>query len=191
MLAAKVLKYLAFTLILLFGVFGLLFAAGYAVEDPGGWAAAGMIAAQLIPIIILAVLALWKPAWAAPVFVVITVLVILFNILDSAFGLLDRNVLGPIGSISVLALALSLGFLGLRRTTLAGILLVVLAAAQFVATIAGFLVRMAGMDDVPPIGAILGGSSGVVVVPILIVGILFWVAGALAKKSKPLEKVAA
>lgn len=191
MLAAKVLKYLAFTLILLFGVFGLLFAAGYAVEDPGGWAAAGLISAQLVPIIILAVLALWKPAWAAPVFVVITVLVVLFNILDSAFGLLDRNVLGPIGSISVLALALSLGFLGLRRTTLAGILLVVLAVAQFVATVVGFFSRMAGMDEAPPIGAMLGGSSGVVVVPILIVGILFWVAGALATKSKPREKVAA
>ncbi len=91
----------------------------------------------------------------------------------------------------MLALALSLGFLGLRRTTLAGILLMSLAVAQFVATVVGFFVRMAGMAEVPPIGAILGGSSGVVVVPILIVGILFWVAGIVAKKSKPLEKVAA
>lgn len=88
---AKFVKYLAFTVMLLFGVFGSLFAAGYAFEDPGGWASVGMVAAQLIPFVILAVVAVRKSDWAVPVFVVITIAVSGLNIIDSAFRLLDRN----------------------------------------------------------------------------------------------------
>ena len=39
---AKVLRYVAFGLMVFFGLLFGLFAAGYAFEDPGGWEAVGL-----------------------------------------------------------------------------------------------------------------------------------------------------
>lgn len=43
----------------------------------------------------------------------------------------------------------------------------------------------------PPLGALLGGSSGVVVLPISIVGILFSVAGVLTARTMPPDRPSA
>ena len=80
--------------------------------------------------------------------------------------------------ITVFALAVALAALGLHRAKLAGALMVTLALVQLGATVLGVLVRAAGEGPGP--GAMLGGSSGVVVLPVLVAGAMFWLAGVYA-----------
>ena len=175
MRTSKILKYLAFALMTLFGVLGGLFAAGYAFEDPGGWAAIWMTLAVVLPVAVLIALALWRPVLAAPVLTVVTALVVVFNLLDKAFRWIPRDDWGPVDSVALLGLGVALGFLGLQRPRLAGWLLVISGAAQLL----GIIIRplRMGRGEVPPLGALLGGSSGVVVVPMVVIGVLFLLAG--------------
>lgn len=162
---AKVLRYVAFTLMALFGLLGGLFVAGEAFADPGGWRAVAMTAAWVLPLIALSVFALRRPAAAGPVFVGATALVVLFTLADSAFGIIPRGT-GPVVAVVAFAIGVALAFLGLHRAELAGLLMVVAGLAQLTAT-----------------RGHLGGSSGVVVLPILVVGLLFLLAGALGHES--------
>jgi hypothetical protein len=89
-------------------------------------------------------------------------------------------------AVAVFALGVTQAFLGLHRQVLAGTLMVLTGVVQLVATVVGTAVH-AGLRGegvpagaVPGVGALLGGSSGVVVVPLLVVGALFLLAGALA-----------
>ena len=170
---AKVLRYVAFTLMALFGLFGGLFVAGEAFSDPGGWQAVAMTAAWALPLIALSVFSLRRPAEAGPVFVGATALVVLFTLADSAFGIIPRGT-GPFGAVVVFAIGVALAFLGLHRAELAGLLMVVAGLAQLAATVIG-----RGSEP----GPMFGGSSGVVVLPILLVGLLFLLAGALGHES--------
>lgn len=178
---ARVLRYTAFTAMTLFGVLGGLFVAGYAFEDLGGWPAAGLTALWVVPLVALSVFALRRPGAAGRVFVWLTAAVILFTVADSAIGIIPRDAWGPVAAIVVFALGVALAFLGLHRPRLAGLLMVVTGAAQLAATIIGVAVRQADGEPGggPGLGAMLGGSSGVVVLPLLVVGVLFLVAGAL------------
>src|SRR5512139_349132 len=178
---ASVLRYVAFTFMALFGLLGGLFVAGYAFEDPGGWAAVGMTALWVVPVVGMSVLALLRPEAAAPVFVAATALVAVFTFADSAFGIIPRDDVGPVAAITVFALVVALAFLGLRRPGLAGLLMIVAALSQLVATVVGVAVHDGG--EGPGMGAMLGGSSGVVVLPALIVGALFLIAGTMTHES--------
>jgi len=171
---AKVLRYVAFTLMALFGLFGGMFVAGEAFLDPGGWQAVAMTAAWALPFIALSVFALRRPAAAGPVFVGATALVVLFTLADSAFGIIPRDSWGPVAAVVVFAIGVALAFLGLHRAELAGLLMVVAGLAQLAATVIG-----RGSEP----GAMFGGSSGVVVLPILLVGLFFLLAGALGHES--------
>jgi len=147
--------------------------AGEMFTDPGGWPAVAMTASWL-PLIALSVFALRRPAAAAPAFVGATALVVLFTLADSAFDIIPRNSWGPVAAVAVFAIGVALAFLGLHRAELAGLLMVVAGLAQLAATVIG-----RGSEP----GAMFGGSSGVVVVPILLVGLLFLLAGALGHES--------
>ena len=179
--ASKTLRYVAFTFMALFGLFGGMFVAGSAFDDPGGWAAVGMTALWVIPLVALSVFAFRQPEAAGPVFVAATALVVLFTLADSAFGIIPRDDWGPIAAVAVFALGVALAFLGLHRPALAGMLMVAAGLAQLVATVIGVAVRETG--DGPGPGSMLGGSSGVVVLPILVVGVLFLIAGSLDRES--------
>jgi hypothetical protein len=179
---AKILTYIAFTLMALFGVVGGLFVAGYAFEDLSTWAAIGSTAAWLVPTVVLCLLALTRYSAVPTVFVVLTGLVAAFTLVDSSVGLVDRDALGPVAAIGVFALAVSLAVLGLRQASLAGLLLVVLGLVQLAATSIGFLGEWEAGGG-PRLGALLTTSSGVIVVPLLLVGALFLVAGGLAHQS--------
>ncbi len=180
--AAKVLKYIAFTLMVLVGLVGGLFVAGYAFEDLDTWTAIGSTAAWLVPTVVLCLLALTSSSAVPTVFVVLTGLVSAFTLLDSAVGLVDRDSLGPVAAIAVFALAVSLAFLGLRQSSLAGLLLVVLGVVQLAATSLVFVQEWQGGGG-PGVGHLLTTSSGVIVLPMLFVGALFLVAGGLAHQS--------
>lgn len=179
---AKFFKYTAFTLMTLFGVLGGLFAAGYAFEDLELALAIGLTAAWVVPMIGLSVFALRAHDLAPRVFVGLTALAVLLTLFDSAVGLVPRDDVGPVASIAVLVLGVGLASLGLRRASLAGLLMVVLALGQFAATLLGHLGEWTGGEG-PGMGDMLGGSSGVVVAPVLMAGVLFLAAGALAHDS--------
>jgi hypothetical protein len=179
---ASVLRYVAFTLMALFGLLGGLFVAGYAFEDPGGRAAVGMTALWVVPMVALCVFALRRPAAAGTVLVGVTATVAAFTLLDSVVGFIPRDDLGPVAAIVVFALGVVLAFLGLHRAALAGLLMVAISLAQLAATML-VIVGAGGPGEGPGTGAMLTTSSGVVVVPLLVVGALFLVAGAMAHES--------
>lgn len=166
--SGSVLRYVAFGWMMLVGLVGGAFVVGETVDDPGGWAAAILVASWLVPFAALAWLALAEPELARPVFVGGTALVGAFTVADAAFGIVPRDV-GPVAAIAVLVLAVALAVLGLRHTALTAMLLLALGAAQLLATLL----------DQPGGGPRLhlGGSSGAVVLPVLIGGLLFLVAG--------------
>lgn len=175
---AKILRRTAFTFMTVFGLLGTLFVAGYAFEDPGGVTAVWMTAAWVLPMVALAGLALLRPETGGPVLTFATVLVLGFTVIDSVVGIVPRDDVGPVAAITVFALAVALAALGLHRAKLAGVLMVATALGQLGATALGVLVHETG--DGPGLGALLGTSSGVVVVPVLVAGAAFWVAGVLA-----------
>jgi hypothetical protein len=73
-----------------------------------------------------------------------------------------------------------LAFLGLHRARLAGLLMILAGIAQLTATLLGVVIEEA--DGLGP-GATLGGSSGVVVLPLLVIGGLFLLAGSLEHRN--------
>ena len=183
--AAKGLRYTAFGLMVLFGLLGGLFVAGYAFEDPGGWTAVLMTAGWVLPMLALIVYALVRKQAAGPVVVAVTVLVGLGSVVDSLFTVVPRDDWGPVLAVTVFSLGVALAFLGLFRTRLAGLLMVALALVQLLATALLYLVHgdlFSG--DGPGIMALLGGSSGVVVLPLLVIGVLFLTADSLTREPR-------
>ena len=170
-----ILKYVAFTLMALFGLLGGAFVLGETFSDPGGWTAVWVSALWVVPLVAMSVFALLRPEAMAPVFVVVTAVVALFTLVDSLVGIIPRDDWGPVAAIVVFALGVALAFLGLRRALLAGTLMVAAALTQLVATVAGAAVHAAG--DGAGAGVGLGGSSGVVLLPVLVLGALFAEAG--------------
>lgn len=175
---AKVLRYTAFALMTAFGVFGGLFVAGYAFEDLDTWVAVASTAAWLVPTVALSVFALLRPDAAAPVLLGVAVVVALVTLLDAAFRVVDVDAVGPVVAVGVFAGAVALGFLGLHREALSGLLLILLAVAQFCATVLSHT-RGNEPGGGPRITDLLTTSSGVIVVPMAVVGLLYLVAGAL------------
>jgi hypothetical protein len=172
--------YGSFVVMALFGLLGGIFVAGETFDDPGGWPAVGMTAAWLVPLVALSVLAVRRPQSAGPVFIAATASVAGFTLADSAFGIIPRDDWGPVAAIVVFALGVALAFLGLHRPMLAGVLMVIAALAQLAATLLSTAVRATGEQPGP--SSVVGGSSGVVIVPLLVVGFLFVVAGSLDRE---------
>lgn len=123
------------------------------LTDPGGITGIGMTAAWVLPMVVLGGLALLPPETGAPVLSSATVLVLGFTVVDAVVGVVPRDDVGPVAAITVFALAVALAGLG-----------------AFVH----------GVGDGPGSGALLGSSSGVVVVPVLLAGTMLWLAGLYA-----------
>ena len=167
-MSRDVLKATAFTWLMLVGLFGGAFVVAETVDDPSGSAAIVLVASWLAPLVAFAVLASLRPATAQPVFVVATLLVAVFSLADASWEIIPRDDWGPLAAVAVFALGVALGFLGLRRPTPAGLMLVVAALAQLGAV----LMRSDGAGP-----RLVGGSSGVVILPLLVGGVLFLLAG--------------
>ena len=181
MSGASFIKYLAFVLMTLFALLGGLFAVGYAIEDPGGWRAALLVSSYMVPAAILCVVALVRPEPAGPILIALTALMVLFNDVDAIARFIPRDSWGPVGAVGALMLSAAIGFLGVHRPTLAGVLLMVVALGQMVAA----LTQGLGHGEGVPLRAALGGSTGIVVVPLILIGVLFLVAGRWAGGSAP------
>lgn len=175
---ARVLRTLAVTLVALFGIVAGLFIAGETSTDPGGWEAVLLITAWAVPLVALSVMALVWPDLGAKVLPIVLAVVAGWVIVDSLAHVIDRDTWGPVDTISTFAVLIPCGLLGVRRVATAGWLLLAGAAAQFVATVAS-MDRAGGQS----VWSALGGSTGVTVLPFLVVAVLFLAAAAAERRT--------
>jgi hypothetical protein len=126
-MSARVLKRAGFTLMALSTCIAAIFIIGEAFTDPGGWQAAGLVAAWAVPLVVVATLAWYRPDWAVGVCAVLTAAVIGTDIW---FALSPRGK-GPAEAVLSFALAAVVAVLGLKRTVVAGVLLEVVAIVPF------------------------------------------------------------
>jgi hypothetical protein len=171
---ARFLRRAGFSLMALFAVFFGLFLVGDTFTDPGGWKALGLVSLWAVPLAAVGAVAWYKPDLAIRLFAVLIAAVIGVSIwfaLDPqgwrAFE--DRN--GPIRGIVVFALSAAIALLGLKRTAVAGAMLLILGVAPTV---------ISGMGN--HLGFV---SMAVVGLPAFIAGVLYLLSAAMTRRSAP------
>ncbi|MGA8048117.1 MAG: hypothetical protein WCA30_17815 [Dermatophilaceae bacterium] len=170
---AKVLKYAAFGVLIVVAVLGGAFAAGYAFQDlPFRAAALGTVIA-LAFIVTMSVLALRRTDVAVTALLVITAGLSVLALVDGRWDVFTRDVNGPVMTVLLLITAAPLAVLGLRRAFEAGVMILILGVAQLVGTGIAHAVASGQFEW----GLLLRGSGGVVVLPLLLGGLLFILAG--------------
>lgn len=123
-----------------FTVLGGAFIAGNALQDPGGNTGLLITATWVVPMLILAVAAWFWPAPTAPLLLALTASFIaacVWLAFDPAAlrAFISEN--GPVIAVSVVALSFPAAVLGLKRTALAGWMLVALGALPLLITFIG------------------------------------------------------
>jgi hypothetical protein len=139
---ARFLKRSGFTLMGLSTLFFGTFVAGETVTDPGGWKAAGLVAAWAVPLAGAAALAWLRPDRAVGVFAALTLAVVGISVWfavnpEGWRSFEDRN--GPIRGVITFVLAAAIALLGLKRTAPAGVLLLVVGLVPPVVSSLGSL----------------------------------------------------
>jgi len=132
---ARILKRAGFGVMAFVTAFFGLFVVGETFADPGGWTALGWVAAWALPLVVLAALAWYRPDWATGLFAVLIAAVVGVSVWFAvdpqgwrAFE--DRH--GPIRAIISFVLGAAVALLGLKRTGVAGVLLLVLGVVPVV-----------------------------------------------------------
>mgnify|MGYP006283785493 CR=1 FL=1 len=169
---ARVLEWAGLVWALVFTAAAGLFSAGYAMDDPGGWAGFGLVLTILLPMLALAGLVLWLPGFAVRVLVVllaISAAVAIWQGLDPLAVRDFENSYGPVSAIGSFMTLPALGLLGARRGR-------PLAAGLIVLGIAG--ASLLGELMASPFHL---GSSAAVALPMLLDGALFTAAGLLRR----------
>lgn len=174
---ANVIRRIALVLTALFAIGGLLFALGYAFTDLPIGSALLITALTVVPLAGLTFLAMRKPEVAPAVLTAGVGLFAAYAVL----GLFVDVVEAPDIPVIALILALPIAVIGQRHALWAGVLMLVLAAFPFLEIV----VRMFGeaAADRPGLGVLLGGSTGVVVVPLAVLGVLFLIAGGRGRQT--------
>lgn len=158
---ASPLKWSGFGLMALSTVFFGTFVVGETLGDPGGWKAAGLVAAWLVPLAGLAALAWLRPAWSVPILVALTAGMVGLSIWFAASPQVWRsfeNRNGPVRDIITFVLAAAIAVLGLKRTAVAGGLLLavgVLPAAISSLGSLGGMTSLAVVSSVPVLTGLL------------------------------------
>lgn len=165
----NVLTMVGFGATVLFGAFVGLFIAGESLDDPGGWAAAGMIAAWLVPLAVLGTLALVRPGRAQPVLVGVTGLAALLVLVQAATGLFPDS-WGPVTAVVVYAAGTAVGCLGLHRPRPGAALLLGLVGATIVAMVLSVALHASG---VLATGPGVGASTTVLALPFLLIALAY------------------
>jgi len=159
-------------LMAVFTVFGAAFIGGYAMDAPGGTAGLTMLLVWAVPMLVLAVLAWFWPAGTASLLMALTaafIAVCVWFAIDPATARSFQAANGPVLAVGVVALAFPAAILGLKRTALAGWLLLALGALPL-------LITMLGRSG--PIASLAAAS----VVP-LISGLVYLIAARMARGS--------
>ena len=154
------------------GFFGL-FLVGEMASDPGGWTAVWLIAACVVPLAACCLLAWRRPDAGTWLLAVLTAALLAVDVWvaispGALRDLEDRT--GPVQAVAIFAVAVAVAVLGLRRTRVAGIMLVLLGAGSWVSGIGG----VGGGAAL----AILGG-------PLLLGGVLYLVSAAVVGRARP------
>lgn len=126
---AALLRRVGFGVTAVFAVFLGLFIIGETISDPGGWAAVGMIASWAVPLAGLGFVAWYRADRAGPFFAILVGVVVaasLWFAIDPAGWRSFEDRRGPIRAVVVFVLAAAVALWGLRRTLLAGVLLLTL-----------------------------------------------------------------
>ncbi|MEW1954351.1 hypothetical protein [Terrabacter sp. NPDC080008] len=171
-----VLRRATLVLTTIFAVGGLLFALGYAFDDPGGWAAVLMALGVVVPTAALTLLAVFRRRLAGRVLAVAVALFAAWGVVNFVVDLVEA----PDVPVLTLMLALPLAVVGLTYPLRAGGLLLAVAAVPFLSVLVRLL-REPGAEG-PGLGALLGGSSGAVVAPLVGLAALLLLAAAVDRR---------
>lgn len=171
MSTSKVLRLMGFWLVLITMGFAFVFMTGYAVDDPGGWAAVGYVLAWAVPLAALLLAVTRWPGWAARwswVAVLVPVGFAVWGLVDiDAFHDFQDGV-GPVGAALVMVIGTALAFLGrhTEHTVTAGVemLVITILPPALLALRSGEMMR----------------SALVVALPVLLAGLLYVASAALA-----------
>jgi hypothetical protein len=175
---ARALVWTAAAIMAAFTVLAGLFISTFALADPGGTEGVMLVVSWALPMTGLALLALLRPAWAAPVLTLLTALLVaagMWFAVDSASWRAFENANGPVRAVAVLALAFAAAVLGLKRTAVAGWLLVTLGLGPIGFSALGSLVGVVPL-------------SAVSVIP-LITGLLYLVAARMIRGAESPEHI--
>lgn len=172
----RLLRSVALALAVTFSVFAGLFIIGETVDDPGGAAAAALIAAWLVPMGVLGVLAWRWPSLAVWVLTIVVVAIgfaTILHAIDPAAWRTFEDQRGPVRAVAVFVVTLPMALGAWRRPLVFGALLLVVGmlpiAVQLLAN------RPGG----------LGGATAAVSAPAAIVGALFLVSQWFALREQP------
>ena len=158
---ASFLRWSGFTVMALSTFFFGAFVVGETFSDPGGWKAAGLVAAWAVPLTGLAAMAWYRPGWAVRVFAVLTAGVvgmsIWFAVNPQAWRSFE-DLHGPIRAVITFVLVAPIALLGLKRTAAAGGLLlaagIVPVAVSSLGSLLGFT-SLAVVSSAPVITGVL------------------------------------
>ena len=171
---AVLLRRAGFGLMALSTFFFGAFVIGDTLADPGGWKAAGLVAAWAVPLAGLAALSWLRPGWAVYVLAVLSAAVIGMSIwfaLNAEAWRSFEDQRGPIRAVLTFALAAAIAVLGLKRTSAAGVLLLAVGVIPL---------------TVSSLGSVLGlASLSVVSAAPVIAGILYLVSARMAERPPP------
>ncbi len=170
---ARALRLSAFWLMAVATVFIGLFVVGETLSDPGGWAAAGLIALWAVPMAALCALAHWWPntaVWVLGVVAAVLVAATVWFAADPGAWRTLENQRGPVRAIAVWVVAVAAAVLGLRQPRNAGVLLLLVGLAPLL------------------IGGVRGGfgSLAAVALPTVVVGALYLLS-AMLTPAPPVE----
>lgn len=164
-LAARV----AFVLLLVYGVLGVVWVVAERIADPGGLAG-WLISAVLVgAVVVLSVVVLRAPESGRVLLVLGVVALVIFALIDAFVEVLPRDA-GPVAAVAALALVVPLAVLGLSEWRTAGWLLVLVGVVLIGARLAA---ELSAAGEGGGFRAMVGGSSGVVALPMIIGGLLF------------------
>lgn len=171
MSTSTILRRVALVLTCLFAVAGILFGLGNVFEDPGGWSAALLAAAVLVPLIVLVLLAIGRPEQATAA---LSGAVVLYAVWAAVTIIFDPVDLPTVPFIAVI-LAVPIAVIGQRHPWHAGTLLMAAAAIPLVVILVRFFTE--ADEEGPGLSSLFGTSTGVVVIPLALLAVLFLVAG--------------
>jgi len=148
---------------------------GELLTDPGGPAGISISLSVVVAVVVLSLVAVRLPRLAPTLMGVAVALLLVFAVVEAMVSVVPRGSEsvargpGPVVAIAALVIAVPLAFLGLRSARLGGWLLVAAGMAPVVEIVARVVRVVRGGGG----GLHLGGSSGVVALPLILVGLLF------------------
>lgn len=173
---ARILKRAGFGVSAFFSAFFGLFVVGDTFADPGGWEALGWVAVWAVPLAAMAAIAWFRPNWAIPVFAGLIVALIGVSIWfavnpEGWRTFEDKH--GPLRDIITFVVAAAVALFGLKRTAVAGVMLLVLGIVPLAVTSLGSLSGF--------------GSLAIVTSAPVITGILYLLSVRMTGRSVPLR----